>query len=316
MSKLIPFGDSALEIYAHLASRPSDRIAFRGEPPAETAPTAAGIAYLAQLFPWLTQPAHVLVFDPDDRRQKLARCHIAPASVTRSPLYRIANGIFLPSPELALIQAARGKDLGEIARLGTALCSAFCLAEDSDALLARAPLTSPADIAKTSGRYRDVPGCARVRSAVHWMLAKAASPRECALGLVLHLPPRFGGYGLPQPLLNEPLSLAKADKRLADRSYYVADLLWQKQQVIVEYDSDAFHLTSASHHHDSVRRAVLEGAGYRVIGITRNHLASVDEMDRAVATIARALKHPLRFRVQDFEQRQARLWSALGLGGR
>lgn len=129
------------------------------------------------------------------------------------------------------------------------------------------------------------------------MLAKAASPRECSLGLVLHLPPAFGGYGLPQPLLNEPIDLAEADKRLADRSHYVADLLWQKQQVIVEYDSDAFHLTSASRHHDSVRRAVLENAGYRVINITRNHLASIDEMNRAAATIARALKHPLRFRV-------------------
>ena len=36
MSKLILFGDSALEIYAHLALRPSDSIAFRGKPPAES----------------------------------------------------------------------------------------------------------------------------------------------------------------------------------------------------------------------------------------------------------------------------------------
>lgn len=157
MSKLILFGDSALEIYAHLALRPSDSIAFRGKPPAETAPTTAGIAYLAQLFPWLTQPAHILVFSPDDRRQKLARCHVAPESVIRSPLYRIANGIFLPGPELALIQAARGKRIEEIAYLGTILCSTFCFAEDSSTLLARAPLTFPADIAKISDRHRDVP---------------------------------------------------------------------------------------------------------------------------------------------------------------
>lgn len=315
MSKLILFGDSALEIHAHLALRPSDSIAFRGKPPAETAPTTAGIAYLAQLFPWLTQPAHILVFSPDDRRQKLARCHVAPESVIRSPLYRIANGIFLPGPELALIQAARGKRIEEIAYLGTILCSTFCFAEDSSTLLARAPLTFPADIAKISDRHRDVPGCAHVRSAVHWMLANAASPRECALGLVLHLPPRCGGYGLPQPSFNEPINLAEANKKLADRSYYVADLLWQTQQLIVEYDSDAFHLTSASHHHDSVRRAALEDSGYRVISITRNHFACIDEMNRAAATIARALKHPLRFRVQGFEERQTRLWRTLGLGG-
>lgn len=316
MSKLLLFGDTALELYAHLAARPSESIAFRGKPPAETAPTAAGIAYLAQLFPWLTQPVHVLVFDQDERRQKLARCHVAPESVTESPLYRVANGIFLPSPELALIQASRGKRIEEVASLGTSLCSTFCLAEDSSTLLARTPLTFPADIAKVSDRHRDVPGCAHVRSAVHWMLAKAASPRECALGLVLHLPPRFGGYGLPQPSLNEPVNLAEADKRLADRSYYVADLLWQTQRVIVEYDSDAFHLTSASHHHDSVRRAALEDGGYRVFSITRNHLASIDEMNRAATVIARALKHPLRFRVQGFEQRQLQLWKTLGLIGR
>lgn len=252
---------------------------------------------------------------PTTVAKKLARCHVAPESVIRSPLYRIANGIFLPGPELALIQAARGKRIEEIAYLGTILCSTFCFAEDSSTLLARAPLTFPADIAKISDRHRDVPGCAHVRSAVHWMLANAASPRECALGLVLHLPPRCGGYGLPQPLFNEPINLAEANKKLADRSYYVADLLWQTQQLIVEYDSDAFHLTSASHHHDSVRRAALEDSGYRVISITRNHFACIDEMNRAAATIARALKHPLRFRVQGFEERQTRLWRTLGLGG-
>ncbi len=208
MSKLILFGDTALELYAHLAARPSDSIAFRGKPPAETAPTTAGITYLTQLFPWLTQPAHVLVFDPDDRRQKLARCHVAPKSAAKSPLYRVANGIFAPSPELALIQASRGKRIEEVAALGTSLCSAFCLAEDSSTLLARTPLTLPTDIAKVSDGHRDVPGCTHVRSALHWMLAKAASPRECSLGLVLHLPPRFGGYGLPQPLLKEPIDLA------------------------------------------------------------------------------------------------------------
>ena len=74
----------------------------------------------------------------------------------RSPLYRIANGIFLPGPELALIQAARGKRIEEIAYLGTILCSTFCFAEDSSTLLARAPLTFPADIAKISDRHRAV----------------------------------------------------------------------------------------------------------------------------------------------------------------
>lgn len=254
MSKLILFGDSALEIYAHLALRPSDSIAFRGKPPAETAPTTAGIAYLAQLFPWLTQPAHILVFNPDDRRQKLARCHVAPESVIRSPLYRIANGIFLPGPELALIQAARGKRIEEIAYLGTILCSTFCFAEDSSTLLARAPLTFPADIAKIkrpSPRRPWLRSCAERRSldARKCSVAPRVRPRARAAPSA-----RCGGYGLPQPSFNEPINLAEANKKLADRSYYVADLLWQTQQLIVEYDSDAFHLTSASHHHDSVRR--------------------------------------------------------------
>ncbi len=308
------FGDSALEIYAHLALRPSWQHRLPRKATSGNRADNGQHRLSGATLPWLTQPAHILVFNrrPSPKARPLPCC---PRVGDRSPLYRIANGIFLPGPELALIQAARGKRIEEIAYLGTILCSTFCFAEDSSTLLARAPLTFPADIAKISDRHRDVPGCAHVRSAVHWMLANAASPRECALGLVLHLPPRCGGYGLPQPSFNEPINLAEANKKLADRSYYVADLLWQTQQLIVEYDSDAFHLTSASHHHDSVRRAALEDSGYRVISITRNHFACIDEMNRAAATIARALKHPLRFRVQGFEERQTRLWRTLGLGG-
>ena len=77
MSKLVLFGTTALEYYAHVLSRPANAIALGATDDPSTlaalAPLASGTAHIGACFPHLTAPYHVTVFSERERRQKVAR---------------------------------------------------------------------------------------------------------------------------------------------------------------------------------------------------------------------------------------------------
>ncbi|MDE8701436.1 DUF559 domain-containing protein [Adlercreutzia equolifaciens] len=313
MSKLLLFGSSALIYYDHCRSLPRVSVSGPDLAAADFAPTAAMVRYALRAVPSLAVPLHVSVFAEHERRQKVARCHVAPTSVRDASFGRVAEGLFVPSPGLALAQYGRGRTLPDMVLRGMALCSCYAL-DEQDCLVERIPLTDPSALERATRLHRDVPGCRLAREALPWMVSGAASPREAALAAILALPPRYGGYGFPKPKLNARIDLPRKAQGLADTAYYVADFLWEEQRVVLEYDSDAFHLTSERHHHDTVRRGVLESLGYRVIGVTRMQLNVRGEMDKVAVVLSRALKRPLRIRAQRFRSQQAELWRIAGLG--
>ncbi len=313
MSKLLLFGPTALEFYETVADLNFERTFLSAGDAGALMPTTKALAFLHRQLPHLSRPAHVTVLDRDHRRQKDARCHTASPSLAAMPLFRIGDGILVPLPEIALAQASRGLSVVEAAQRGSLLCSAFFKKGEPASLKTRTPLTLPSAIEEASRHCSDIPGCRITRSAIPWMLSHCASPREIALGLVLSLPVRLGGYGLPKPAPNFPIALGLRTRNLADRGYYVADFCWPERRLVVEYDSDTFHLSSDQHYHDVVKRTTLEAMGYRVITVSRRQLNSPAEMDKVGALIAKAHGRDFRFRVHDFKSRQASLWTVLGL---
>lgn len=313
MAKVVLWGDTAMQWHAH-AVRPAGSAASIGQVlPHALRPTAGVASYLAERLPFLPRPYHVAVFRPEDRRiLRDMRCHVAAPSVLSAPHWRIASGVFAPAPELALLELARGRELPEVAAAAAALCSTYALRLDG-ALVERRPLTSPASIRAACEAHGDLPGCGVVARSLPWLAVGAASPREAALALVLSLPGRFGGYGLPVPMLNKPLSVGDRKRNLADCAHYVADLCWPASQLVVEYDSDEYHLTSRQQRHDAVRRMVLEEVGYRVVSVTRLQLNDPREMDKVAKVVAAALGRRLRIRCRDFRRKQSDLWVAVGL---
>ena len=145
MSKLVLFGTTALEYYAHVLSRPANAIALGATDDPSTlaalAPLASGTAHIGACFPHLTAPYHVTVFSERERRQKVARCHVAPRSLRAAPFFPIAHGIYAPSPELALLESSRGRAIPEVAYGGALLCGTFALSENGGAARP-APLAS------------------------------------------------------------------------------------------------------------------------------------------------------------------------------
>lgn len=313
MAKVILWGDTATEWYSQVVNLPSKVVNLTDLPDGDVRPVPGARDYLAQHFPFLSRPYRLTVFRREDRcDMRDIRCHIAAASAREAPHYLVASGVLAPSPELALLQQSRGRSLVEVAAVAAALCSAYALGPADD-LQKRALITSPERIALACRRHPDVFGCGTVCKAQKWIMPNAASPREAALALVLSLPCRLGGCGLPKPMLNAPLCLHERVRGAAASSYYVADLCWPDARLVIEYDSDAFHLTSDQQYRDAVKRMVLGEMGYRVLTVTRQQLNDPWEMDKVARIIAPILGRQFRIRCKDFRAKQLALWRAAGL---
>ena len=118
-------------------------------------------------------------------------------------------------------------------------------------------------------------GVAGARTALQWALDRSASPMETAVYLMLCLPKRLGGYGLPKPQLN-PKILVSNPTGTVER---YPDLFWLGPNIDVEYNSDAEHSGEWSRYRDSKREVELTVADVRVLPLTRPQVMDADAFD-------------------------------------
>ena len=253
MSKLILWGSSALDFYQHgdFTSLPTLWLDIAHQE--DITPNAAAVQYLEDRLPWLSKPFRIIVPSRQQKRNlNDVRCHVAEASIQQDRYFRIAQGLFAPSPEVAFLQSNWSHDLAEVIFKGSTLCGAYGLTPPFDTVFNRPVLTSSERIQEALLAHRDIRGCAMTRRAAPWILDNAASPREAALALLMTLPNHLGGYHFARPRLNHSIELTGAARPLSRKEYYVADVCWPAQRLILEYDSDERHLTSEQLQEDAV----------------------------------------------------------------
>lgn len=125
---------------------------------------------------------------------------------------------------------------------------------------------------------------ARARMALGLAADHSASPMETALFLLLTLPVGLGGFGLPRPVLNEPVSGGEGDGLRPD-------MLWAEAGVVLEYDSLEFHAGAGRDRtdHDIMRENELVTAGYRVFVATPGIVMDLGRVTKLAEQIAQAL---------------------------
>lgn len=314
MAKLVLWGDTALEWHKRHDGSGVSATRFGFFEAGEVVPQACSLRYLGQQFPWLTTPVHVMVPRRSDRRTMAnCRCHTAVPSMAEAACWHIAAGVYALESEVAYVQSCRGRSLQEAVAMGTLLCGSYRIDPVDDRVVPRDAVSSVEAIRLACLAHSDIPGLDTAKRALPWVLEGAASPREASLGLLLSLPCRLGGYGLPRPCLNYRIDLTARNAQLAHRAFYVADLCWPLERLVVEYDSDEYHLTSQRLRDDALKRMALEAAGYQVISVTRLQLNCREEMHRVARAAARKLGRTLRVRTQDYPLKQKKLCKALGL---
>ena len=213
-----------------------------------------------------------------------------------------APGVFVCSPEFALIQAAPALGEIEFLRIAFALCGTYRVGIN-DAY----PLTTPLRINQMLTRMTGLNGAKPARRLTPYVLAGAASPRETQLVLHLCLPYRMGSYGIAYPQLNPRIDLPAHVQRLTGNSVLFPDLFWPDKNIAVEYDSDKWHAGSSRIANDARRRNILVHLGITEICVTKRQFNDLIAFDKTARILSRRLRHRIHPRSEEFRSRQMKL---------
>lgn len=272
--------------------------------------------------PTVDCPLEVLVRDKSQRsRSKAVTARVWSKPIVRTAFRRVTKDVYVSSPEFVFLQLATRLDLPELVALGMELCGTYrrnvkvpVLGTNDTELITlyqQKPLSNPKRLSNFLKSMPSAPGHAKAMNALEYVLANSASPMETALYLLLCLPRRLGGYALPKPVLNPPITLSKAGRMYTLRSVAKPDLYWKDFHLDLEYNSDEFH-DENSRAIDSMRRKALERMGVEVIELTKAELLSTRLLHATAQRIARRMKKQLRPQGEGgFEERRASLRNLL-----
>jgi len=158
------------------------------------------------------------------------------------------GGLYVSSPEFFFFQMALEYPLAKLIELGLELCGSYSMPSidfadkgqgDSEQALYNLPrLTSKKRLKAFAARMKEWPGHRLASKALQYITNDSASPMETILVILLTLPYRNGGYGLPMPELNGRIVPEKKAKRFLGR-VFIAEIysgakqeLWQNITVI------------------------------------------------------------------------------------
>lgn len=243
-----------------------------------------------------SEPLHLLVPHKNAVNSlKSTRCHVRSAPLSCGSFVRVGDDLLLGSPELCFAQMAASLPFVSLVKLGTELCSLYTLQPNGSAGYERVlPPTTPRALEAYLGRCAGMRGLADARKAACLVAASSGSPMETALALILGLPLRLGGYGLPRPILNHRIDALQSGPNAMERRYYLCDLYWPEARVALEYDSDLEHTGPSRIANDARRRNDLTSLSVTTITATRDQVMDGRGLDRLAHQVARALGARIR----------------------
>lgn len=245
--------------------------------------------------------------------------HVLSEPVPNGVFLDIGHGVCICTPQFTFMQMAPQVDLVDAVGIGMELCGAYSKwrlepdkmgdpyyfehTESRQSTYDLPPVLKAKRIDAFIERMAGWRGAVAARAAARWVVNSSASPMETAVYLLLCLPKRLGGYGLPRPTLNPKLIVRNPD---GTKERY-PDLFWSGANVDVEYNSDETHSGEWSRYRDSKREVELTVANVRVLPLTRPQLMNVDEFDAFARGLQRMLGVRARGNDPRWEYRRAEL---------
>lgn len=259
---------------------------------------------------WLSHidgPVHAFVGDhAKGTSTKRLITHVLSGSIPHGCFINLGHGVCICSPNFVFLQMASKLSLLEAAQLGMELCGSYShwrlvprqmgdpyyfeRPETRACTFEIPPAASVVRLLPFLERMRGQRGVRNALAAIRWMADDSASPMETAVFLLLSLPKRLGGYGLPKPVLNPKLIISNPD---GSKERY-PDMFWAGANIDVEYNSDAAHSGEWARYRDSKREIEMTVANLKVLPLTRPQLMRVEEFD----AFARGLRRMLGIRAR------------------
>lgn len=235
--------------------------------------------------------------------------HVLAEPVPRGLFLDIGHDVCICTPQFAFQRLAARADLVDAVGIGMELCGSYSRwrlephvmgdpyyrehSETQSCTFNLPPATSAKRLNLFVERSAGEPGAVGARAALRWVADGSASLMETAVYLMLCLPKRLGGYGLPKPVLNPELTIKNPDG--AKKRY--PDLYWSRGSIDVEYNSDSAHSGEWARYRDSKREIELTVADVRVLPLTRAQLMNAEEFD----AFAHGLRHMLGIRRRGYD---------------
>lgn len=243
----------------------------------------------------LSAPIHLLVASKEVRnRSTLTLCHIAPADLPINTISRIRNDLYVCMPSISLIQHASTASNIELACIASEFAGNYRLSSRDSSFNKALPIIDLSVLKRITQTHTSLHGSGALRRVLNYVPANSSSPMETALVLLLTFPVKWGGYGIAMPQLNRKIDLPLKAQLATGRRYFVADLFWSKEKLIVEYDSDTFHTGHDKIASDARRRNALADLGYKVITVTSDQLLNEIRFERLAQQIGKVLHKRIR----------------------
>lgn len=188
--------------------------------------------------------------------------------------YALSEELLLVPPEAALIALAPKSEPVEFIELASLLCARFYLDQYSEyGIMPReAPLASPESITAYMDAVPGLKGSVKTKKLLPFVTVNAESPMEVKVDMLTSLPKRYGGKGIPRPVLGHAVFVPEQYQRSLGSATFRYDFFWPTHNLEVEYDSDAVHGNAEKKPHDSRRRNIIQAQGVRCLTLTRDQV--------------------------------------------
>lgn len=245
---------------------------------------------------------HVTVRNANNRyRSNTHHCHLWGNTFPSDSFYRLSKDAFVASPQFLFLQMARGLSLTQLIALGNELCGYYTIDGRSETgvrqrqlpLISKQALACHLEEAATCAKARNEPapqGMQKALRALPYIVEHSASPKETEMAMLLSLPYRLGGYGIPQPSMNHRIELTEEAARMARRHSVRADLCWPDHSLDLEFNGAAVHSGGKSETSDRARTNALMLMGYSVIEVTSQQIADHRAFESIALHVAKLIK--------------------------
>ena len=224
------------------------------------------------------------------KKDKEILCRVIPKNLPENSFVEVANGVFVASPAMCLLQAAGELPMHKLVQLANNLCAMYVLDPyEYYGQRRREPVTSVEEITNYLQTVRNVHHVREAETAIRYALNRSNSPRETELSTVGFLPWKYGGYGVKTPTLNLDIGLSDTGAEHLGRKTCCCDMVWLEEKVVLEYDSNLTHLSPTQHAKDKRRITALSLSGYQVISVTADDVRSFRSVEELFLRIRKTL---------------------------
>ena len=218
---------------------------------------------------------HLLLRDGKARRKSDGVInHVWGGPIPEGSFYRLADDVFVASPEFTFLHLASSLGLGELVAYGNEICGAYAFdpSEERGFRKRSVSLTTAEKLLSFTQAAAGAPGAQRALRALRFIGDGAESPTETTTWTLLRLLFRYGGYNQDGLAMNRDIPLTPAAARIAKRNPCRADLVLDGTNLILEYLGKHDHLGEEAFDADRRRTNALTEMGFEVIELTSDQL--------------------------------------------